>query len=149
MRRAKFAVVGVAAVLLAGCGGSTSTGGGPTSCTVPSGTQTVLVYPAVGSTGIPDNVPLVVLGSTTALPNGYSAYLVNNTTQIAFAYENVSTAPIPLPVPNTTPSFANPAYQSSINPGDTFSAGSSISVYVDNVSGGCIVPQSIGSFTVQ
>jgi hypothetical protein len=94
-------------------------------------------------------VPLVVLGSTTALPNGYSAYLVNNTTQIAFAYENVSTAPIPLPVPNTTPSFANPAYQSSINPGDTFSAGSSISVYVDNVSGGCIVPQSIGSFTVQ
>jgi len=150
IQRALFAIVAAAAVLAAGCGGGGSTGsGGPASCTLPSGTQTVLVYPAPGATGIPDNVPQVVLGSTTALPSGFSAYLVNTTTQIAFAFDNVGTAPVPIPTPNATPSFANPVYQNSANSGVTFSAGNSISVYVDNVNGGCVIPTSLGSFTVQ
>jgi hypothetical protein len=149
MQRPIIALVGVAAVLAAGCGGSSSSGGGLTSCALPSGTQTVLVYPAPGSVGIPDNIPQIVFGSTTALPSGFSAYIVDTTTQNAFAFGNVVAASLPLPAPNTTPTFANPVYQASTNSGVTLSGGTSVSVYVDNLSGGCIIPTSLGSFTVQ
>jgi hypothetical protein len=139
-----------AALLLAACNGSSSSGGGAeTQCNPPSGTSTVLVYPAPGSTGIPDNFGLVVLGSSAALPGGYQAYVVNNTTNNAVVFNVVGVAPNPLPTPYATPTFPNPVYQASGNPGTTFVAGSSITVYLNNAASSCYPTLALGSFTVQ
>lgn len=141
-------LLGVAtAVALAGCNSNSTSN--PSPCTPPAGTQTVLVYPAPNSTGIPDNVGLVVLGSTSALPASYQAYVVNTTTQNAVTFNLVGTPPSPIPAPNAVPSFANPVYQASGNPGAVFVPGSTINVYLNNVNSGCVPSTSIGSFRVQ
>jgi hypothetical protein len=105
--------------------------------------------PAPGSTGTPDNLGVVVLGSTAALPSGFQAVLANNTTGNTVTFNLVGTAPNPLPTPNSLPAFANPVYQSSGSPGVTFVAGSTISVYLNNVNSGCVPTTSLGSFRVQ
>jgi hypothetical protein len=120
----------------------------PSPCTPPNGISTVLVYPAPGSTGIPDNLGVVVLGSTAALPSGFQAVLANNTTGNTVTFNLVGTPPNRLPTPNTLPAFANPVYQSSGNPGVTFVAGSTISVYLNNVNSSCVPTTSLGSFRV-
>jgi hypothetical protein len=108
------------------------------------------VYPAPGATAIPDNFGLVVLGSTSALPASYGTYIVNNSTQNSGYFNNVGTAPNPLPTPNALPTFAAPVYQSSGNPsGVTFVAGSSISVYLNNTSSNCVPTLLLGSFNVK
>jgi hypothetical protein len=92
------------ALLLAGCnggGGSTN----PSPCTPPNGIRTVLVYPAPGSTGIPDNLGAVVLGSTAALPSGFQAVLANDTTGNTVVFNVVGTprrtrCPRPTPSPS-------------------------------------------------
>jgi hypothetical protein len=137
-------------LLLADCGGgnSLSTRG---QCAPPSGTLTTLVYPAPGATGIPDNFGLVVLGSTAALPSSYQVHVVNSTGQDALLFENVSAAPNPLPTPNAPPTFANPVYQASLNPGQTFVAGTVVSIYLNNESGSgyCLATLKLGSFSVR
>ena len=135
------------ALLLAGCNSGSSSN--PSPCTPPNGISTVLVYPAPGSTGTPDNLGVVVLGSTAALPSGFQAVLANNTTGNTVTFNLVGTAPNPLPTPNTLPAFAKPVYQSSGNPGVTFVTGSTISVYLNNVNSGCVPTTSLGSFRVQ
>ncbi len=78
-RRARvLSSLAAAALLAAGCGGSNSNP--PPTCAPPTGTTTVLVYPAPGSTGIPDSLGAVVFGSNKALPVSYDAYVLNNTT---------------------------------------------------------------------
>jgi hypothetical protein len=148
MRRIFFGWLGVTAVLLTGCGGSTSTGS-TNPCGPPSGTSTVLVYPAATSTGIPDNVGLIVLGSTVALPASYSVLVVNNSTQNSAFFNPVGAPPNPIPNPNMVPVFANPVYQSSGNPGLTFVAGSSVSVYLNNSNSTCVPTSLLGTFSVQ
>jgi hypothetical protein len=148
MRRFLFGGIGAAALLLAAC----NTGGGitnPGPCGPPAGTSTVLVYPAPGATAVPDNFGVIVLGSTTTLPGSYQAYVVNTTTNNGVLFNTLGTAPNPLPTPNATPSFANPIYQSSGNPGVTFVAGSTINVYLNNTNSSCNPQTSLGSFTVQ
>jgi hypothetical protein len=138
------------ALWIAGCGGnsSVSTSG---SCALPSGTQTALVYPAPGATGIPDNFGLVVLGSTAPLPPTYSVHVVNSTRQNALLFSNVRAAPNPLPVPNAPSPFNNPVYQASVNPGQTFVSGTTVSVYLNNESGSsyCLSTLNLGSFMVR
>jgi hypothetical protein len=137
----------VAAMLLTGCNGNSTANTIP--CAPPSGIQTVLVYPAPGSSGLPDNLGQVVLGSTGALPSTYQAYLINNATQNAVAFNLVGTPPNPLPTPDALPTFANPVYQASANPGGAFVSGSAISVYLNNANSGCVPTVSLGTFTVQ
>lgn len=140
-------VLAAAVLVLAGCNGNASSNPGP--CTPPNGIGTVLVYPAPGATGIPDNFGLVVLGSTAALPASYQVYVVNNSTQNAVAFNTLGSPPNPLPTPNAVPTFSGPVYQSSGNPGATFVAGSSITVYLNNVNSGCVPTLSLGTFRVQ
>ena len=90
-----------------------------------------------------------MLGSTAALPSSYQAYVVNDTTQNAVAFNTLGSPPSPLPTPNAVPTFANPVYAASGNPGATFVAGSSITVYLNNVNSGCVPTLSLGSFHVQ
>jgi len=143
-----FAAVSV--LLLAACGGgnSLSTRG---QCTPPSGTQTTLVYPAPGATGIADDFGLVVLGSTAALPASYQVHVVNNTGQNAVLFGSMSAAPNPLPTPIAPPAFANPVYQASVNPGQTFAAGTIVSVYLNEENGSayCLATLKLGSFSVR
>ena len=149
-RRMLFGLLGVAAVVVAGCN-SGATSGTSSPCGFPVGTSSVLVYPAPGATGIPDNVSVIVLGSTAALPGAYGTLLVNNSSQNSVFFNQVAAAPNPLPLPNAIPSFANPVYQSSGNPQGsvTFVAGSSVSVYLNNTSGACTPTLLLGTFTVQ
>ena len=147
VRTGLLACLGAAAVLAAGCGGSNPSN--PPSCSLPAGTTTVLVYPAPGSTGIPDNFGAVVLGSSKALPLSFDAFVVNNTTNNGVYYNTLGTGPNPLPSPAATPSFANPVYQASGNPGVTWFGGSSLTVYVNDTGSNCVPTQSLGSFHVQ
>jgi len=148
VRRMLFGLLGVAAVVIAGCNSGTTSSTQP-ACGLPVGTSTVLVYPAPGATGIPDNFGTVVLGSTVALPGTYSTFVVNNSTLNSVFFNQLGTAPNPLPSPNATPAFANPVYQSSGNPGATFVAGSSVSVYLNNTNSNCVPTQLLGTFNVQ
>lgn len=150
MYRAMFGVLVLAAVVLAGCNSNSGSNPPTGTCGPPVGTTVALVYPAPNSTGIPDNFGVVVLGSTAALPGGYDVYVVNNTTQNSVYFNTVGVPPSPLPSPYATPAFANPVYQSSGNPGTTFVAGSTITVYLNNANNqNCIPTTSLGSFTVQ
>jgi len=139
--------LGAIAIAIAGCSSSNNNNAG--QCSLPSGTKTVLVYPAPGATGIPDNFGLVVLGSSSVLPLSYGTYIVNNTTQNAGYFNNLGTAPNPLPTPNALPTFPAPVYQSSGNPGVSFVAGSSLSVYLNNTSSNCVPTLLLGSFSVK
>jgi hypothetical protein len=137
-------------LLLAACGGGDSGFGVSGSCAPPAGTRTALVYPAPGSRGIPDDFGLVILGSTAALPPTYQVHVVSSARQ-ALLFENMSPAPHPLPVPNTPAPFADPVYQSSANPGQTFAAGTTVSVYLNNENGSsyCLATLLLGSFAVR
>jgi len=149
MHRTIFGALGLAAVLAACNSGAATT---PiTACGPPANVSTVLVYPAPNATGIPDNFPYVVLGSTAALPAYYQVYVVNNTTGNAVYFNSVSTPPNPIPTPSATPSFANPVYQSSGTPtGVSFVAGSSITVYLNNANNpNCVPATALGTFSVQ
>jgi hypothetical protein len=138
------------ALLLGGCGGGSGLSNSG-ACAPPSGVQTVLVYPEPGSTGIPDNFGLVVLGSTAALPPTYQAHVVSSTRQDALLFDGMSAPPNPLPMPNTPPAFANPVYQASLNPSHTFAAGTTITVYLNNETGSsyCLATLNLGSFVVR
>jgi hypothetical protein len=135
------------ALLLGGCGGGSGLSNSG-ACALPNGVQTALVYPAPGATGIPDNFGLVVLGSTAPLPPTYQAHVVNSTRQDALLFDGMSAPPNPLPVPNAPPAFANPVYQASVNPGHTFAAGTTVTVYLNNENGNsyCLATLNLGSF---
>lgn len=143
-------VLGVASALaLAGCGGS---GSNPPLCSPPNSGQTVLVYPAPNSTGIPDALPEIIVASTVALTSSFDIDVENDTLQATEPnYESVVPWPSssPLPTPNATPSFLNPIYQQSqAQAGETLVAGSQITVFLNNVASNCN-PSPLGSFTVQ
>ncbi len=134
------------AVILSACNGNANSFTG--QCNPPNGISTALVYPAPNSTGIPDNFGLIVLGSTSALPGNYQAYVVNDTTGNAAYFNFVGVPPSPLPAPNMLPSFANPVYQASGSPLVTWVAGSTLTVYL-NEQANCAPTLNLGSFRVQ
>lgn len=142
-----FAVAGAAAALAACNSGSSS----PTvnNCGSPKGvSQTVLVYPAPGATGVPDNITQVIVGSTSAIPSGWGLTIA---TQL-FGTQNgngVVPAPTPLPTPNQTPSFANPVYQSSTFSPAITTAGTAMGVYLNNLNSNCVPSVLVGSFTTE
>ncbi len=147
------------AFALGGCNSNSNPSVGPTlgpTCTLPSGTQTSLVYPASGSTGVSDANGTIVIGSTTALPVGQSGqdwdiWFSDAVTSGALAPLNSSTSPTsatpPFPSPSATPTFPNPQYQQQ-SAGIPFAAGQTVTVYVNNrASGDNCTPLQIGQFS--
>jgi hypothetical protein len=128
---------------------------GPT-CTLPAGTQTVLVYPAPGSTGVSDSNGEVVIGSTTALPVGQSGndwdiWFSDAVTGGALAPLNpnstLATTTPPFPSPSATPSFPNPQYQQQ-TAGIAFAPSQTVTIYVNNrASSNNCAPLQIGQFS--
>lgn len=124
---------------------------GDSPCLPPGGVATVLVYPAPGSTGIPDNLNSVIFASTGgSLTGDYKAYLLD--TSAAQARFQTTFGPVVLqleniPSPSASPPFANPVYQQSINTGAIIPQGHTITVYLSQVK--CNPTVSYGSFTVR
>lgn len=151
--RFSLAVALAVLVSLAACnngGNSNPPAPGPT-CALPSGTQTVLVYPAPNATAVPDAFGQVILGSTAALPASWQVVLTSALYPNGVSGADVQSASPPFPTPNATPSFANPVYQSSnfSGAGSTF-AGQVVSVYLNDTSSATCTPLGpIGSFTTQ
>jgi len=126
----------------AGCGG----GGSPGLCGAPKG-QVALVYPAPGSTGIPDGFPGIVLGSTNGLGPSYDAVLQQAGTVLQVPQGRVALAPTPLPSPYLLPAFPNPIYQISAAR-IVLLSGAKYQVYLNDSNSNCGL-SSIGSFTAQ
>src|SRR6266404_6189948 len=108
-----FVFAAIATVLAACSGSNSAVAPAPSPCGTPPGvTQSVLVYPALGATSVPDAFGQIVVGSTSSIPANWGVTIVNAFG--ASANGNAfTTAPSPLPTPNQTPSFSNPVYQSS------------------------------------
>jgi len=142
------AVFGVLAVgaALAGCG-STSSNPPLVPCTPPAGVQVALIYPAPGSTAIPDAFTQVVIASSGALPATFDVALSYATGGVLFG--TVLPAATPLPSPAATPPFANPVYYTSNNTGFTFAAGTQLTAQINDTNSACTPGTSLGSFTTQ
>jgi hypothetical protein len=138
-------------VALAACGGGSTNppAPGPT-CSPPNGTQTALVYPAPGASGVVNSNGQVVIGSTAALPTGQSGQnwgivivdAASGTVPMPGALVNTNP---PFPNPNQTPPFANPVYQTQAF-GAPFASGQTVNVYVNNFASNCS-PLLLGSFS--
>jgi hypothetical protein len=148
MRGTAVAVIWAALTTLtmAGCSGNSTS---PGQCNPPNGITTVLAYPPPNSTGIPDNFGVVVLASTSPLPSSFQAVVVNDSTQNSVAFNVLGLPPAPLPTPFAIPSFPHPSYQASGNPGASFVAGSTITIYLNDTGSNCNPSLDLGSFRVQ
>jgi hypothetical protein len=146
----QFIILALAAVAvsLAACNYGNSTNPpapGPT-CVPPSGTTSALVYPAPGSTAIPDSFGQIIIGSTAALPASWNVVVTTAISPSGVPGGNVASVTPPFPTPNATPSFPSPVYQSSSFSGDTF-PGEVVSVFLNDTSTNCTPAGPIGSFT--
>lgn len=134
---------------LAACNGNSSNppAPGPT-CSPPPGTQTALVYPAPGSTAIPDQFAQVIIGASPALPSSWNVVLQTAISPGGVGGGRFTTFTGTLPTPNTPPSFANPVFQSSSFGNATF-PGEVVNVFLNNTGTNCTPMGPIGSFTTQ
>jgi hypothetical protein len=149
-----WVLISLAAVAVAACNSNNNPAPIPTpgpTCQPPNGTQTALVYPAPGATGVVDANGQVVIGSTAALPTNQSGQNWQIVIADAVFPAGIAmpgtlqpTSP-PFPTPNATPSFANPQYQTQAF-GSPFAAGQTVNVYVNNSASNCS-PLSLGSFS--
>ena len=149
-------LAGVAAVLAACGGGSNPPTPTPTlgpTCTLPSGVQSDLVYPAAGSTLAASTLNQIVIGSTAVLdPSRFQIVI----TDALFPFpnflkpgSNLASVSPPFPSPSQTPSFANPQYQAT-SLSQPFAANQVVTVYInDGKSGNNCTPLALGSFTTQ
>lgn len=137
------------ALVVASCNGSNNPFVGPTpgpTCSPPNGTQYALVYPAPNATAIPDQFGQIIIGASPALPSSWQA--VTSTVLANTAGGTFQPFTGTLPSPSTTPSFANPTYQSSSFGNLTF-PGEVVNVYLNNSASTCTPVGPIGSFTTQ
>jgi hypothetical protein len=125
-------VAAMLAAIVAGCNNSSTVS--VAACSTPVGMQASLIYPAPGSTAIPDNVPQVIVATNSTLPPdwqvGYGwdvllAYAFSSTYGSGhYGNEFVSASPSPLPSPAATPGFSGTAqYWSS-----TFTYGGALAI---------------------
>jgi hypothetical protein len=143
---AGFVAAASAVVGFSACSSNNTVGGttgGP--CGAPSG-QVALAYPAPNSTGIPDNFPGVIFGSTHGLGGLYQAIIVPSGSSVGQYFNTVAPAPSPLPSPYVTP-FPNAVYEeSSVPAGYVLPAATQISVYLNDGNSNC-TPSYQGTFT--
>ncbi|MEO6913407.1 MAG: hypothetical protein ABI182_05245 [Candidatus Baltobacteraceae bacterium] len=136
--------LGLISLSLAACSGNGNSSTPQQPCGSPAGTTVVLVYPAPGSTGITTNPGQVVIGSTALLPQSWNVVLASNQPTISGA--TVVTTNPPFPAPNTTPTFANPQYQSSAIPTGSLQSNVLYTAYINDTSSNCNPSVSIGQF---
>ena len=137
----------IASFALSGCNGNGYNVANSGNCGAPNG-KVALVYPASGSTGIPDNLAGVIFGSTNGLPSSDEAFLLPAGSASFVTFETVVAAPLPLPNPHTIPTFANPVYQESASGGSILPAQTQIGVYLNDGNSSCS-PSLQGTFTTQ
>lgn len=153
------------AAIVAGCGGYNN-GVNVVACSTPAGMQASLIYPAPGSTAIPDNVAQIIIATNSTLPSdwqvtyGWDAVAAYSTLT---GYGNghagnefVSTAASPLPSPAATPGFSGPAqyWSSSLTYGGAsglpnLPPNTPITVELNDLNSSCFPGVAIGSFTTQ
>jgi hypothetical protein len=150
VRSALWGGVLLSIVALAACNGGGNTNPAPVvvPCTFPTGTQVALAYPAPGATAVPDSPGQVVIAASSPLPNSWQVVL-------QFPYGGLAPegllntiAPGAVPTPFATPTFANPAYQSS-GLTSALPAAATINVLLNNQASNCNSFPQIGSFTTQ
>jgi hypothetical protein len=156
---------GIAAMLAAIVSGCNSYNGvNVVACSTPAGMQASLIYPAPGSTAIPDNVSQIIIATNSTLPAdwqvtyGWDALLTFNNPNFGNAHygnEFVSTAASPLPSPAATPAFAGPyQYWSSTIPYGppnfpNLPPATAITVQLNDLNTTCSPGITIGGFTTQ
>ncbi len=139
----------VLALSLAACGAfknSVPTPPNPSTCVLPAGVQTQVLYPIPGATGVPDAPQQIVFAISTPLPNWGVATLIGNTGSYGLAFQTITAGQVPMP--SATPSFANPIYVSSALTG-SFPAATSVGVYLNNGASDCLPLTTGASFTTQ
>jgi len=164
MIRTISSLVALAVMTLAaiGCGGGCSTCGTVAACTVPSGMQYSLVYPAPNSTGVSTSLAQVVVATSGTLPTTWTS---NNGWDIELNYtpagaypgyalgaEFTTTSYSAVPTPNATPSFSNPTYWQSTfsyasNANTPLPPGTLITATMNNLNSNCYPGVTIGTFT--
>lgn len=163
MTRAVTYVAAIAALaaIIAGCNSNCTSCVTVAPCSTPAGMQASVVYPAPGSTAIPDNVAQVVIATNSTLPSDWQSgagwdVLLSYAYSAAYGnghYGNqFVTATPPFPAPTATPSFASPQYWSS-----TFSyvsapnlpPGTLVTVELNDLNTNCYPGVAIGTFTSQ
>jgi hypothetical protein len=154
------AAAAVFAAIIAGCNsGSNTVNVAP--CGTPAGMQAQLIYPAPGSTAIPDNVSQIIVATNGTLPadwqtgNGWDVLLAYNFNP---AYGNghygnmFAAAATPFPSPAATPSFANPTYYSSTisyTNAPNLPPATQVTVQLNDLNSTCYPGITIGTFTTQ
>ena len=150
------------AAIFAGCNSGCSNCVTVLPCGTPAGMAASLIYPAPGSTAIPDNVSQIVLATNSTLPPDwqtgqgwdillsypYSGAYGNG----HYANEFVTATP-PFPTPNATPSFSGtPQYWSSTMSyvsAPNLPPGTLITVEMNDQNSVCFPGVTIGAFTTQ
>jgi hypothetical protein len=164
MIRSISCLVALAALALvaAGCGGGCYNCVTISACTLPSGMQYSLVYPAPSATGVPTNLSEVVVAAAGTLPANWtssSGWDVELNYPATGAYPGHALgnefAPIAsgtIPTPNATPSFSSPLYyQSSFsyaaNANTPLPPGTTITATLNNLNSSCYPGVTIGTFS--
>jgi hypothetical protein len=90
-----------------------------------------------------------VIATNAVFPSSYDAIVSGNIGGVAQQVAFGALIGTTLPSGSKPPSFSNPIYYASTNPGVTFDARSAISVALNDTSSNCTPGAPIGTFTVQ
>ena len=140
----------VGALALSGCSSASNTTPSSAPCTLPTGAQIALVYPAPGTTGNTTQLAQVIIASNVSLPSGFDVVLTYAPSGVygagQFGGFLVPTSP-PFPSPSLTPTIVNPFYYSSgFNVAfQALPPGNAITVNYNNVNSSCN-PAAFASF---
>jgi len=146
MRAIRLLAIVVTVATLGGCTSSNVVNAFP--CTLPSGTQVALFYPAPGSTGIPDAIGSVIVAASPALPNNWAITLVNVNGSTVTS-DGLAIVDPPFPTPNAPPPFANAGHQGGVLP--TLASGATYHVFLKATNSACSAfwPGTSPGFTTQ
>lgn len=153
MRYLAFGIPVLAVIALTACGG----GGSPVAPTPgptcgPVGITSQLIYPAPGSTAVPDAQQQIVIAVSSPLPiNTYNLALINPPNTQPFSYTRNPLAQIQasqLPAGSGSTTISNPTYEA-VNLIASLPAATQIQTAINDPNSTC-TPQNVpGTFTTQ